>query len=530
MNQGGLAIVLHAHLPYVHHPEYESFFEENWLFEAISDCYLPLLAMLDRLQVEAIDYRLTLSLSPTLMTMLQDALLQERFLKYLRQRQQLLEKELIRTRKQPHLYALATEYQQRYMQMLRQYQDNYQCDLLAAFKRHQQTGKLTLMTTAATHGFLPLLNVTESAVYQQIKVGLETFESFFGFQPDGFWLPECGYYQGLETVLKDCGVQYFFVDSHAIINASQQPADGVYAPLDCGNGVMAFGRDPAASRQVWSAQEGYPGDAAYREYYRDIGFDLPLEYIGPFLPDGNIRTHTGIKYHRITGKDPGKQEYYHADKARLKANEHAAHFVAERQKQYQVLQENCIHPAIIVAPYDAELLGHWWYEGPLWLEQVLRLTASQQCSLKLVSCDDYLHEYTRHSVAQPQASSWGDQGYNSFWLNESNQWVYPLLHQAAEEFDKLVADLKDKELSDLQQRAMNQALRSLLLAQASDWTFILKTGTTTEYAKKQLQDHLARFNYLHESIRCNQIDERYLAALEIMDDIFPQLDWRFGGP
>ena len=525
MNKGYLSIVLHAHLPYVHHPEHDSFFEENWLFEAITDCYLPLIAMLDRLQQDQVRCRLTLSLSPTLMSMLQNELLQYRYVRHLKKLIELADKEVTRTIDQPKFHDLARRYHSCFMEALQSYQNHYQCDLLAAFAKHQRSGRLELITTAATHGFLPLLNISEAAVRNQINVGIDSFKARVGFAPTGFWLPECGYYPGLEAVLSDAGVQYFFVDSHGIMDATQTPKNGVYAPLDCGNGVMAFGRDPACSQQVWSAEEGYPGDADYREYYRDIGFDLPLDYIADYILDGSTRINTGIKYHRVTGKSEFKQ-VYEPDKALRKARQHAEDFVSKRQQQIQALTPEMDQLPIIVAPYDAELFGHWWYEGPQWLERVLRLAAAENSGIETVSCGDYLQRQPTQQKATPSASTWGDQGYSEYWLNESNDWIYPLLHKAGSEMEKLATDLSGFSLSELQQRVLNQALRSLLLAQASDWPFILKSGTTVEYAKKRFTDHLARFNYLHDCIRKNRIDERYLTALEVMDDIFPEIDFR----
>jgi len=524
MNNGYLSIVLHAHLPYVHHPEHDSFFEENWLFEAITECYLPLIAMLDRLQHDHVPYRLTLSLSPPLITMLQDELLQNRYLRYLNRLLELVEKEIARTADQPEICELAKRYQTHFLEALHCYQNHFQCDVLAAFEKHQQDGGLELITTAATHGFLPLLNISEAAVKTQIKVGIDTFNTRFGFNPSGFWLPECAYYPGLESVLKDNGIRYFFVDSHGILDASEIPHFGVYAPLNCGNGVMAFGRDPACSQQVWSATTGYPGDGDYREYYRDIGFELPLDYIGPYILDGDTRTNTGIKYYRVTG-NVERKAIYKPDKAREKAKLHAKDFIEKRCQQIEALTPKMDKPPIIVAPYDAELFGHWWYEGPLWLEQVLRL-ASENVDIQTVSCKDYLDLNPVQQQATPSASTWGDQGYSDYWLNETNDWIYPLLHKAGHEMEKLATDLKNFKVNDLQQRALNQALRSLLLAQASDWPFILKSGTTTDYARKRLSDHLARFNYLHDCIRKNRVDERYLTALEVMDDIFPNIDFR----
>lgn len=303
MKTGFLSLILHAHLPYVRHPEHESFFEENWLFEAITECYIPLINALDKLQKDHINYRLTLSLSPPLISMLGDDLLQTRYLKYLHKLIELAKKEVIRTKKQPEYQELAQYYLHLFQQTLDIYQNQYKGDLLTAFKKHHATGKLELITCAATHGFLPLLNISETAVRNQINTGIKTFKENLGVSPTGFWLPECAYYPGVETLLSEAGINYFFVDNHGITNASEAPKNGVYAPLDCGNGVAAFGRDPDTSKQVWSSHEGYPGDYDYREYYKDIGFDLDFDYIKPYILDNEIRINTGIKYYRVTGKN-----------------------------------------------------------------------------------------------------------------------------------------------------------------------------------------------------------------------------------
>jgi 1,4-alpha-glucan branching enzyme len=270
MSKGFLAIVLHAHLPYVRHPEYQSFFEERWLFEAITECYIPLINVFDRLHRDKVDYRLTLSLSPTLITMLCDKLLQQRYLQHLRKLLELTDKEISRTRKMPQYRRLAKYYRRFFLNVLDTYQHRYGCNLLTAFQKHRQAGHLELITCAATHGFLPLLSVHESSVRNQINVGVATFRARLGSVPSGFWLPECGYYPGLENALYDAGIKYFFVDTHGVTHADAHPRHGIYAPLDCGNGVAAFGRDPDSSKQVWSSHEGYPGDFDYREYYRPL--------------------------------------------------------------------------------------------------------------------------------------------------------------------------------------------------------------------------------------------------------------------
>lgn len=523
-NSGFLNIILHAHLPFVRHPEYDSFFEEIWLFEAITECYIPLIRALERLHMDRVNYRLTLSLSPTLISMLSDELLQARYLVHINKQLELAEKEITRTKGTPKYQKLARLYRRLYLDTLDIFYRQNNCQLITAFKKFHKAGNLELITCAATHGFLPLLNKSETAVRNQINTGIETFRAHLGFAPTGFWLPECGYYPGLEKHLKDAGINYFFVDSHGIDNASTPAKNSVYAPLNCGNNVMAFARDPESSRQVWSSKEGYPGDYDYREYYSDIGFDLDMDYIAPYILDGHIRINTGIKYHRVTGEDLPK-EAYRPKQALYKAQLHAQDFINKRQQQINKLATNMDRPPVIVSPYDAELFGHWWFEGPQWLEWVMRFADSNTNAIQTTSCTDYLTQISNHQIATPSASTWGDQGYSHFWINESNDWIYPLLHKAGADMEKLASIFYRVKATPLQERALNQAVRCLLLAQSSDWPFIMKTGTTVEYARKRITDHLARFNFLRDNIRNNAINERHLCALEILDNVFPDANY-----
>ena len=522
MKQGYLNIVLHAHLPYVRHPEYDSFFEENWLFEAISECYIPLIRVFDRLENDAVNFTLTLSLSPTLITMVRDELLQSRYQQYLNKRIELAEKEIIRTRKQPHYQKLARLYRRLFIGVKETYQ-RYNGDLLCAFKKHHVAGHLELITTAATHGFLPVLNVSKTAVQQQIEIGIATFTDNLGFSPTGFWLPECGFYPELENSLASAGIHYFFTDTHALLEATD-PVEQINAPINCGNAVMAFARNADISQYVWSSEYGYPSNNAYREYYDDIGFELALDYIAPYILDGKNRVNTGIKYHRIAEEGSDKQ-CYAPHEAREKINRDAKDFVKQCQQQLEQSANMIERPVIITVPFDAELFGHWWFEGPEWLDRVFRLL-DKNTQLETTTAPAYLKQYAQHPIAMPAASSWGDEGYSSYWINEENDWIYPFLHQAAEQMEQLVVDFKHVTVSNLQRRALNQALRSVWVAQASDWSFIMKAGTATDYAKKRLTDQLARFNYLHECIRKNRIDEHYLLALETMDNIFPAIDFK----
>ncbi len=515
-------IVLHAHLPYIRHPEYDSFFEENWLFEALTESYIPLLNMLRRKQQDGYRHCLTLSLSPTLLSMLEDPFLRKRFRKHLDKMQLLAEQEVKRTRDEPRFLNLARMYQQQLQTVSDTFFNELDGDVVGAFTELHKANVIELITSAATHGFLPLLKAEPASVRAQLKTGAQTFYNITGLQAQGVWLPECGYYEGLEAVVEDAGFGYFFVDSHGILNSKPRPYYGLSAPLLCPNGVAVFGRDPGSSRQVWSRDEGYPGDFHYRDFYRDIGFDLEMDYISPFILDGRTRIHTGFKYYRITGHDAEK-EVYVPERARERINKHADDFVKRALAQHAQHESRDTTASLITSPYDAELFGHWWFEGTDWLEAVIERYSAYTDSALLSTPSVYLAQNSMLQVAEPSASSWGDGGYNAFWLNEGNDWIYPHLHDTSKRMQALVELFHDAEPGALTYRALQQAGRSQLLAQASDWAFFLKTGTAQEYAYNRTRDHLARFNYLENVLRNNTIDERRLQALEAMDAIFPDL-------
>jgi 1,4-alpha-glucan branching enzyme len=375
-------------MPFIRHPEHEDFLEEGWLHEAILETYIPLLWTLEALIEEGVDYRITISLSPTLVAQLADPLLRSRFARRLDNLTDLAGREVHRTPEHPEFEANARLYQARFARARRDYRERWHGDLIAAFRRLEQAGRVELITCGATHGYLPLLSENWLAARAQVLVAVAHHRRFFGELPRGFWLPECGYFPGLDEVLAEAGVEYSFVETHAIDHASRASEYGVYAPLRSPNGVLFFGRDPESTRQVWSSTEGYPGDPDYREYYRDVGFDLDREALGACAHPMGIGRNTGIKYHRVTGSD--EKQPYVRKQALLRAREHGKNFFSNRRRQVGSLREKMDRAPLVVAPYDAELFGHWWYEGPEWLGHVLRNTASDGEVLGLSTPADYL--------------------------------------------------------------------------------------------------------------------------------------------
>jgi 1,4-alpha-glucan branching enzyme len=519
---GYLALVLQWHLPYVRHPDYPRFLEEDWLFEAISETYIPLLTSFERLHSEGVPFRVTLSISPTLAEMLQDELLRNRYIAFLERMIELAQREIHRTKDEALQNRLAEMYLERYRNCRRIFQDRYRCDLLDGLIRLQQAGVVDLICSAATHCFLPAFQVVPQAVKAQVEVAVQSHILNFEINPKGFWLPECGYYPGVEEYLKQQRLNYFFVETHGILYADERPRYGVYAPLYCPNSVAAFGRDPESAAAVWSSPGGYPGDPVYRDFYRDIGYDLPLEYLKDILPEEGMRVSTGIKYHAITG--PGDEKrLYNPKAAAKKLKLDAVHFVSKRIDQCERLSELMDQPPLIVCPFDAELFGHWWFEGPQWLEAVIRGVA-EASSMRLTTPGEYLEAHPRQQIAQPCFSSWGNKGYAEVWLEGSNDWVYRHLHRQAIRMSELAKRFPKEK--GMRKRVLDQAFREMLLAEASDWAFIMKTGTTVPYAVQRTREHIYNFARIYESMMSGTIQQNWFLGVERRNNIFRKIDYR----
>jgi 1,4-alpha-glucan branching enzyme len=525
MPLGYLCLVLHAHLPFVRHPEYDDFLEEDWLYEAITETYIPILEVFDGLERDGVDWRMTMSVTPTLAAMLADPLLQYRYVRHIDNLIALAAKEVERTRWEPEFQGLARMYHARFQRARDVFVNQYGNNLLAGFRRFFELGKLEIITCAATHGFLPLMTHNQNAARGQIEIGAREFQRHFGRRPQGIWLPECGYIPGVDELLRDAGIRYFFTDTHGVLFAEPRPRYGIYAPIMCPkSGVAALGRDAESSKQVWSAIEGYPGDYNYREFYRDVGFDLDYEYLKPHLHQNGIRSHLGMKYFKITGRTENKQPY-NPQAALEKAAEHAGNFMFNREKQIEWLSGAMDgRPPLIVAPYDAELYGHWWFEGPDWINFLLRKMHYDQQTVKTITVPEYLDRHPRLQMSQPVFSSWGYKGYCEVWLEGSNDWIYRHLHEGADRMVELARG--NGEPSSVRRRALNQAARELLLAQSSDWAFIMKTGTMVEYAVQRTRDHVNNFNHLYEQLKHNDIDEPWLTEIERRHNLFPDMDYR----
>ncbi len=524
MERGHLSLILHAHLPYVRHPEYDDFLEEDWLFEAITETYIPLLHLLEQQLSAGHRPRLAMSLTPPLCHMLRDQLLQQRYVRYIERLILLAESECDRNHSDPERLPLSRMYLERYQLCRRLYLERWQMDLVAGFAALQEAGILEIMTCGASHGFLPLLADSEAAVRAQILIARDDYQHHFGQPPRGIWLPECAYYPGLDAILSEAELRWFIVDSHGLMFAAQRPRHAIYQPVFTPSGPAAFARDRDSSCQVWSAEHGYPGDPAYRDFYRDIGFDLSRNYLLKFFPENSDRRFTGMKYHRVTGQGQDKQ-IYNPSWAAAAVDSHARHFMESRAEQITRLSTAMSTPPIVVSPFDAELFGHWWFEGPEFLDLLLRKSLYDQNAYRLVTPGDHLQQFPLQQCIEPSASSWGNMGYWEVWLDDSNSWIYKHLHSAANRMHQAANNYKTTS-DPLIERYLAQLARELLLAQSSDWAFLMRTGTAHDYAKQRTHDHINRFNRLYQQLATKVYDETFLKDCEWRDNLFPHLNWR----
>ena len=517
MAAGNLALVLHAHLPYVHSNEPGSL-EEDWYFQALLECYLPLLDVLEQAAAEpALRPRLSMGLSPTLLSLLSSAELSRRFGPWLAVRQDLLQQ--APAGHEAAVAGLADD-----LRRARAAWDACGGDLLPRFRQLQQAGVLDLLTCAATHGYLPLLRDCPEAVRAQLLTAVREHERLLGVRPQGIWLPECAYYEGLDRLLVSCGLRYAILDAHGLLHGQPRPRYGVYAPICTPAGMAFFARDSESTLPVWSARDGYPGQAPYREFHRDLGWDLPAEELQ--RRGINCPRPLGLKLHRVSGRAcslEAKQPYL-PEEAIARVARDARHYLQGRSQHLLELGAAMERQPLLVAPFDAELFGHWWFEGPQFLAAIFRQAEAEGVGLRTLR--ESLSQGDALQLCQPSPSSWGQGGYHNYWLNDSNAWVIPQWHRASramvQRVNRGVASEADRDL-------LTQAGRELLLAQSSDWSFILRAGTTTELARERIERHLGRFWRLMEALdRGVAPPADWLAAVCREDSLFPRLnaaDW-----
>lgn len=575
---GTLCFVLHSHIPYVlGHGRWPH--GVDWLHEAVAETYLPLLRVCDDLLADGIAPNLTFSVTPVLAEQLTDPRYADELATYLAVKREAAAADETGFRRTgyPRRAAMAAYWSRFYAQATHDFRDRYGEDVVSGFRLLQNRGAIEVITSGATHGYLPLLG-SQASAEAQIKQGVRAYQRQFGRAPRGIWLPECAYRPrgewispvdpahrdsdraGVEEMLAEAGIRYFVADSHLVrggrpLGLYRLFSEGpqvqftdqhvfperdatVHAAYGVGtagaradrNAVAVVARDPGTAVMVWSADGGYPGDGAYLEFHK--------------------KHHPGgLRYWSVTSRDVdlGDKEPYEPARAAERVQAHAAHFVSMVKETLAQHHAATGQPGLLLAPFDSELFGHWWFEGPQFLEAVIRLLHNDP-DVNVSTVSDYLDAHGTAGTLQLPEGSWGAGGHHSVWLNESTQWTWRHIHAA----EATLADLAREALQTgdpVLERVVRQAARELLLLQASDWQFLITTWSARDYAEMRVAEHVDAFERLVAIARerlasaggdeihtpgdqpsfarqrlLREDDRLALEALEFQDRLFPDLD------
>jgi 1,4-alpha-glucan branching enzyme len=530
-------LVLHMHVPHVmRHGRWPH--GSDWLMEAVVDSYLPLIDVADRLatggEAEQVDAPATVNVTPIVAAQLRDPLFPIELRRFLEQRLDACDADErdLESKGERELADVVRHWRAWYFARAAQF-EALDGDLVAALDRLQRAGRIELMSSAATHGFLPLLARDES-IRLQLLVGREQHERFFGRAPAGCWLPECAYRPrgtwaplpdvtprlrtGIESHLEDTGYRFTVVDAH--LARAGQPLDA-YRPADRtrerqidrspygnysigagrqGGAVRALVRDPIATRQVWSRDGGYPGAAPYREFHK-------------------LRFPGGLQLWSVTGSSVslGDKRPYRSSVALDEARSHARHFA-------EVLGEVArgSHPGdgVLVAPFDAELFGHWWFEGPEFLAEMYRALRAIP-AVRPVTASTHIDRTTGTPLDLP-AGSWGRDGDFGFWLNDATASMWRRMWALEERFWNAAPHALERGAHTV----LAQAARSLLLAQSSDWEFMISAGEVADYGEARFSMHATDAETLVDALERGEESEsvgRLVDALAERDAVFPNV-------
>ncbi len=553
---GRVHLLLHAHLPFVREPSYDRFLEENWFFEAMAETYLPIIQMLNRLEEKGVPGTLNFSVSSALLAMLTDCSLLDKFSRHLHKQLELLEREKVRLQNDSEKMEVVNFYYRRQIALINTWERDCNCEIVPALKRLEQIGKINLLTCVGTHPFLPAYQNDVEAIRLQLEITVRAFEEAFGKKPRGLWLPECGYFEGLDAILAEYGFKYFFLETHGVLLAKPAPKYGVFAPIKTPAGLYCFGREQSSSMEVWSRKTGYPGHPEYREFFKDIAHEREDEYLGDYFLAAGTHIETGLKYYRITGSED-KKVYRPWNALRL-VEDHARLFVANREETVSNLLPNMDGNKVsILCPYDAELFGHWWFEGPLFIEKMFERAASSNV-VEMASLEDSVPSLKAEGaldaaagkaadpdVHAPIFSSWGEGGFGEDWMNDAVTFEYPLFFRMRGMMNDLkkrmscgvniahgaarglkIEKIKGKATklggtAATMKRFLAQMARELVLFQASDWAFMIHNNSAADYARNRLNGHYQNVCALYAEAVKAKPDMRLLKTLEQKNNLFP---------
>ena len=522
-----LIYVFNAHLPFVkRHQDGFGFLEERWLFDALAWSYIPFITMMNRLSSRQFEGTIVLSLSPTLLTMLEDDSLIQDFIDYLDASILLGEHENERLAKHSGASSegcrtLAEHYRNHYVHVKELFVNIYQCSIIEQLRILEKKDMVECITTAATYAFLPNIRSSVAAVRAQIKNSVVQFQRIFNKIPLGFFLPECGYYEGVEEELEKYGISYSFCDAQALLYADNSSPNSIFSPLFNANSVVFFPRDRVASDLICSPK-GYIENLYYRDFRKDIGSEVELSYLNENTHINNIRVMTGYKYYTLS-ENREQDILYDIQLAKKQLEVDQNDYVKKITQRIDVIREKSGIDPVITQVFDLDLFGHRWYEGMDFLENIMD-TLSHMDDIKLESSKQYLQRNNSADFSHVSLSfsSWSQQGYAQVWIDSSNKHLNRDIHSYIARYKKLVSlDAK----SELHHRLLKQAGRELLLAMSSDWAFIMHANKFVDFAKKEIRTHLNNFDEIYNMLYSQKINFAFIHKLEKQNNIFQDFDY-----
>jgi len=519
-NRITLSFVLNGHTPFVRHPEQLNPSQELWFFESISETYIPLLQTFDRLDRDLVPFRIALSLSPVLCHMLGDELLVKRYLEYTDRQILFGEAEMERTASDSELSSLVKAFHDNVVEKKTFFTERFENNLLKGFDYYQKKGRLEILATAATHAFLPFYTAYPEAIQAQFEAAIPVYRANFGRTPQGFWLPELGWKEELDSWLRTYNFAYTIVEPHAMVYARPWARKGNFYPAKTPLGVNILGRDFYAAEEM----AGIVKDPLFLYNRRDQGYELPPERLGPFLGSHGFRTSTGYKYWAAGENDSGMLLYNPA-KASERAKALAEAFLEARLSKLKAAAELLDGTAFSLCAFEADSFGRFWHEGPEFIETLFRKLPKTE-EAQFLTPTEYICKLNSSSfqALTPEFSSWGMNGYAETWLDASNDWIYRHAMKALERMAELVERFPSS--TSLKERALNQAAREVLLMLDSDWSKMLYKQENVDYARVRVESSLRNFTTIYEALGSNYISTEWLTHLERRNNIFPNINYR----
>ncbi|GAA3243754.1 glycoside hydrolase family 57 protein [Pseudonocardia petroleophila] len=451
---GTFCLVLHSHLPWLaHHGRWPV--GEEWLYQSWAHSYLPVLDVVERLAAEGRRDLLTLGVTPVLAAQLDDP-------HSLRGVHDWLGGWLLRAHEAAaRLPELGAHEHRAATAALELFGRRWRHGASPLLRGLSDAGALELLGGPATHPFAPLLEppVREFA----LATGLADAQLRLGTRPSGIWAPECGYAPGMEHGYADAGVARFLVDGPAV------RGDTAFARPVGGSGVLAFARDLDVTYRVWSPRKGYPGGRDYRDFHT---YDHP----------------SGLKPARVTGHavEPGDKAPYDPRRAAAAVARDAADFVAVVRERLTGLRAEHGRPALTVAAFDTELFGHWWHEGPAWLEAVLR--ALPDAGVRVTTLRGAVDAGLVGAPVDLPPSSWGSGKDWRVWAGVEDL----VALNAAVQKTLLSVPPAGPGRDPLRDALAQEAL----LALSSDWAFMVTKDSAAGYARDRAHGHAHRVDEL----------------------------------